>query len=210
MDCWLRGCMILFVFKRKIYIIFLKKHKVGCNLNSANLNWSGFVILGYAHVARPSRFQKPTIQERPKLTSFDMSIKHSLFPKQQKDKLCLRLNPLNTSVTCMLWRFELRWASEDKERIYIYHSYSHDIPSSGTTTLYICCSTILATFYVGLNLALHSSLYTSKNLGSISRELAHMGFEFYKNNWITIWATSVRPNISTIAHPISNPHLEIF
>jgi hypothetical protein len=47
--------------------------------------------MGHAHVARPSRLQQPTIRERPEPASCDASVKDSVkcsvFPVQQKDKL---------------------------------------------------------------------------------------------------------------------------
>jgi hypothetical protein len=142
--------------------------------------------VGHAHIARPSRLQQPTTRERPEPASYDASVKDSLkrsvFPVQQKDKLGSEVQFCKLRrarvVTC---RVKSRQDERARRRrsacVALLFSLTYQVVQH--PTLYVGLS--LLTFHVRLNLAHTSCLYAANNLGCMSHGLTHMCFEIYRN-----------------------------
>jgi hypothetical protein len=123
--------------------------------------------VGHAHIARPSWLQLASCD-----ASVKDSVKCSVFPMQQKDKLGSEVQFRKP------WRARVEM-SEEEERACGTSLLTH-LPSGATPHL-ICWSTSLLTSHMGLNLAPTSCFCAANKLGCMSHGLTHMGFEISRN-----------------------------
>jgi hypothetical protein len=134
--------------------------------------------MGHAHVARPSRLQQPTIQERPEPASCDASvkdsIKRSVFLCSKKVSSAPRLNSANRGARARVVSSRVESRRDERARrrrrsarVALLFSLTYQVVQHPHL---IYWSTSLSTFHVGLNLAPTTCLVQPKTWAA-----CHMG-----------------------------------